>query len=349
MSKRFSKSKVMAVTADLYAPWIPETARAAFRRSPLYLPFLKLYSKTKLRCVAVNRFSDTQDTISSVAFGLSNNMRVLRISFNGARFGADVFDAPDGGNHSGTHVGTSDKPMYLINRLLNPNTSPGRVFTNAMDRAVNFIHEVASDVGNIVCAKLRSELPHNFSARGALDNEAVDYLLLRYANETVEADIPSNVRNAIDKCIKEIHNARRNHQVVDDKLREFFDRDKWVFGFREQVGYFLGAAHFKETYDNYSKREQVWAVGGEVRGATITEPIEYYKTFQSIPEHLRSQLMVSAAMVKMFLEGGNNRVEYADPERLIPSSNSSTPMIDANAVASCVFGSGGYWLVMDRV
>ena len=43
MSKRISKSFALNAT-DLFAPWVPVTAQNALKQSPLYLPFLKVYS-----------------------------------------------------------------------------------------------------------------------------------------------------------------------------------------------------------------------------------------------------------------------------------------------------------------
>ena len=347
MTKRFSKSKVMAVTADLYAPWIPETAKTAFKRSPFYLPFLKLYSKTKLKCVSINQYNDGEGTISSINVGFNNNFRVARFTSSGSQFAAYVFDAPDGGATSGSLMGSSDKLMYLVNRMLNPNANPGRQLLNAIDRAVSFVDELASDYGNSVMGKLRKDYPNEFSATSVLGNEASEWLLMYFANKVSEADIPSTARNVIDKAIKSMHSTEENSKVAEQKLLEFFDCEKWMFGYRDGVGYFLGAAHFKETYDNYRRREQVWSVGSSTRGATITEPIEFYKTFASIPEHLRSSVLASAAMVKMYIEGSNISLNYADPERLIPEMSLS--LVDANAKTGAVYGAGGYWLLMDRV
>lgn len=347
MTKRFSKSKVMAVTADLYAPWIPETAKTAFKRSPFYLPFLKLYSKTKLRCVAINQYNDGEGTISSINVGFENNFRVARFSRSSATFAAYVFDAPDGGATGGSLMGSSDNLMYLINRMLTPTTNPGRQLLNAIDRAMSFVDELASDYGSSVINALRKEYPNNFSATGVLGNEATEWLLMHYSNKVAEADIPSSVRNVIDKAVKSMNSTDENNKVAKQKLLEFFDHEKWMLGYRDGVGYFLGAAHFKETYDNYANREQAWSVGNTTRGASVTEPITFYKTFDSIPEHLRSSVLASAAMVKMYIEGSSMSVDYLDPERLIP--NASLSLIDANAKAGAVYGAGGHWLLMDRI
>lgn len=352
MAKRFSKSSVSTLNSDMYAPWVPETSKAALKKSPYYLPFLKMYSKTKLKCVEIlqlkpSHLNDVEPKpVSGIILGYDNNFRVAKLTGIG-HYHAYSFDAPDASPNTGSLLGSSDKLMYLVNRMINPSTSPGHQLCNAIDRVATFVDELASDFGNTVAVQLRNEHPNTFSAMSTLGNEGAMWLLKHYANEINEADIPSNVRNLIDKSIKGMYGKDENNKIAGQRLLEFFDCEKWMFGYREEVGYYLGAANFKETYDNYLHRDQQWAVGPNVRGASVTEPIAYYKTFSSIPEHLRNSLMASVAMVKMYIEGTSNQYEYYDPERLIPKA--TIVMIDAGAKSGLVHGGGGYWLLMDRV
>ena len=82
MSKRISKSFALNAT-DLFAPWVPVTAQNALKQSPLYLPFLKVYSKTKLRCVEIAHNNDRDSPQITVHLGLPNNFRVAYMGMTG--------------------------------------------------------------------------------------------------------------------------------------------------------------------------------------------------------------------------------------------------------------------------
>jgi len=76
-------------------------------------------------------------------------------------------------------------------------------------------------------------------------------------------------------------------------------------------------------------------------------PIEYYRTFNDIPEDMRKSLLASVAMTKMYLEGASGSVNYCDPERLIPSQ--VTKLLDANSCVDTYHGMGAYWMLVDRI
>ena len=346
MSKRFSKSSVLSTT-DLFAPWVPTTAQTALKQSPLYLPFLKIYSKTKLRCVEVSGDLSYSTSNMTVHIGMSNNMRVAYLGMMGSQFRACVYDAPDSPSRNSTHVGTSDKCMYLVNRMLNSSTSPGATFDRALGRALNFHNELANDIGNRVSDALRNESPVTYSPTSDINGDSIGWLIKRYFNDIAEADIPSDVRTAIDKAYKSLRSVAANTSLNTARLAEFFDREKWILGYRHDVGYFAGAAHFKSIYDNFSNWNNKWGVGTKDTNCTMTVPIQFYKTFQSIPDDMRKELLASVAMTKMYLEGGTEQVQYVDPERLIPQKISA--LLDANACVESVFGGGGTWLVVDRL
>jgi hypothetical protein len=62
---------------------------------------------------------------------------------------------------------------------------------------------------------------------------------------------------------------------------------------------------------------------------------------------MRRELLASVAMTKMYLEGGAERVEYIDPERLIPTKTEA--LLDANSCVDSIFGGGGKWMLVDRI
>jgi hypothetical protein len=342
MSKRFSKSSVLSTT-DLFAPWVPVTAQTALKQSPLYMPFLKIYSKTRLRCVEVSGDS----SVITVHIGTANNMRVAYLGMISSQFRACVYDAPDSPARNSTHVGTSDKCMYLVNRMLNSSTSPGATFDRALGRAVNFHNHLASDMGYLVSNALRDQAPVDYSPASHINAESVVWLIKRYFNDVAEADIPSDTRTAIDKAYNSLRSVAANTTLNTTRLAEFFDREKWILGYKHDVGYFVGAAHFKQMYANHANWSHRWGVSSDGQNCTITVPIEYYKTFQSIPDDMRRELLASVAMTKMYLEGGAERVEYIDPERLIPTKTEA--LLDANSCVDSIFGGGGKWMLVDRI
>jgi hypothetical protein len=345
MSKRFSKSSVLSAT-DLFAPWVPVTAQTALKQSPLYLPFLKIYSKTRLQCVEVSVNTDNSH-MHTVHVGTPSNLRVAYLGMMGTKFRACVYDSPDSSSRNTTHVGTSDKCMYLVNRLLTPATSPGATFDNALGRALNFHNQLASDMGNLVTNTLKDDAPVRYTPTSDINGESIGWLIKRYFNDVAEADIPSGVRTAIDKAYKSLRSTASNMTLNKTRLAEFFDREKWMFGYRHDVGYFVGAAHFKQTCENYNDWEFRFPVDVSVQNCTVTAPIQHYKTFQSIPDDMRRELLASVAMTKMYLEGGTEQVEYADPERLIPQKTGA--LLDANACVDRIFGGGGMWMLVDRI
>ena len=347
MSKRISKSFALNAN-DLFAPWVPTTARNAFKQSPLYLPFLKVYSKTKLRCVEI---AHTQAGASidqmTVHIGLLNNFRVAYLSMIGKSFRACVYDTPDTVSRGTTHVGTSEKCMYLINRMLNAGTSAGATFDRAVSKATNFHNYIANNMGRLMTCHVREQSPTTYSVLSDMNATSVQWLLKRYFSEVAEIDIPSQVRNSIDKAYASLKAAYANNAANIAKLGEFFDREKWIFGYRTEVGYFLGAGHFKQTFDNYAHIDSVYSISDETDGVNLTMPIEYYRTFNDIPEDMRKSLLASVAMTKMYLEGGSGSVNYCDPERLIPSQTAK--LLDANSCVDNYHGMGAYWMLVDRI
>lgn len=345
MSKRISKSFALNAT-DLFAPWVPATAQTAFKQSPLYLPFLKVYSKTKLRCVEIAHNNDRDNPQMTIHIGLPNNFRVAYMSMVNRSFRMCSYDSPDANMRSTTHLGSSDKCMYLVNRALNPANSAGASFERAWSTALNFHNHIANNMGRMITNHLREQTPVTYSVMSDINGESVGWLIKRYFNDVGEADIPSTVRNAIDKAYSSLKLIKTNQLANVAKLGEFFDREKWMFGYSKDVGYYLGAAHFKQTFTNYSQIDSVYSITDETDGCNMTMPIEYYRTFQDIPEDIRNSLLPALAMTKMFVEGGSTKIEYCDPERLIPSS--SMKLIDAN---SCVDNVRGYvyWMLVDRI
>jgi hypothetical protein len=346
MSKRISKSFALNAT-DLFAPWVPVTAQNALKQSPLYLPFLKVYSKTKLRCVEITHNNDRDNSQITVHLGLPNNLRVAYIGMSGGNFRICSYDTPDALPRFSTHLGNSEKCMYLVNRILNSANSAGATFDRALSTALNYHNHIANNMGRAVTNHLREKFPASYSVMSDINSESATWLIKRYFNDVAEADIPSRIRDAINKAHSAITASRSNHSSNVVKLGEFFDREKWMFGYGKDVGYFIGAAHFKHTFDNYSHIDSVHSIADDTNGCDMTMPIEYYRTFQDIPEDIRKSLLASVAMTKMYLEGGTNRVDYYDPERLIPSS--LTLSIDANSCSDSVHGMGAYWMLVDRI
>jgi hypothetical protein len=331
MSKRISKSFALNAT-DLFAPWVPVTAQNALKQSPLYLPFLKVYSKTKLRCVEIAHNNDRDNSQITVHLGLPNNFRVAYIGMSGGNFRICSYDTPDALPRFSTHLGNSEKCMYLVNRILNSANSAGATFDRALSTALNYHNHIANNMGRAVTNHLREKFPASYSVMSDINSESATWLIKRYFNDVAEAAITAS---------------RSNHSSNVVKLGEFFDREKWMFGYGKDVGYFIGAAHFKHTFDNYSHIDSVHSIADDTNGCDMTMPIEYYRTFQDIPEDIRKSLLASVAMTKMYLEGGTNRVDYYDPERLIPSS--LTLSIDANSCSDSVHGMGAYWMLVDRI
>ena len=346
MSKRISKSFALNAS-DLFAPWVPVTEQNALKQSPLYLPFLKVYSKTKLRCVEIVRPNGSNSSDMTVHIGTANNFRIAYLGMSGSKFRICTYESPDGPLRQSTHLGTSEKAMYLVNRLFDSSNSAGATFDRALSITANYTNHIANNMGRLVTTKIREKNPVSYMPMSDINNEAINWLLKRYHGEVSEADIPSKVRDLINKAYNSV-NAADNNQVSNvAKLREFFDCEKWMFNYRENIGYFLGAGHFKQTFNNYSHIDSVYSINEDTDGCNVTMPIEYYRTFNDIPEDIRKSLLASVAMTKMYLEGGSTKINYCDPERLIPSSTMC--MVDANSCVDTVRGYGAYWMLVDRV
>lgn len=341
MATRFSKKRVDPT--DAFAPWVSINDQVKLKKSALYVPFLKIYAATGLQCVEVQ--NDILDSIAA-HIGFPNNMRVAKLSAHGRdAYRIHVYDGPD--SRQTTQYGSSEKPMYVANRVLGTVDSTARYrFEDMKKQAENVHFALADDAGCEVLKHLKRENPVSYTPTSDINGESIGWLLKRYFNDIAEADIPSNIRGQFDKAYKLLNSAKTNHVDVDNKLKDMFCRDKWIFAHRPSAGYWVGLANFSQTYHNYSKwKYEHTANNGN--GCTLIKPIEYYPTFESIPDDISKELLPAVAMVKMYLEGSGAEINYSDPNKLIPAG--SEVFVDANALVTSLTYAGSVWMLADRV
>lgn len=338
MTTRFSKKRVDP--ASVFAPWVTPDQRNLVASSNVYTAVLKLCYKLGVKCVQVS--NDTIAGVLNVRFGTETGLRVANLSIqNSARTTIHSALLPDS-YLCATGFTSSKNPMYAASRVLK---------TDALARAVSaartFDRELVCRIFMAARKHVANQYPYDATS-AKVDSATAGWLLRLYAREVTDADIPAHVRTAADKALKAAATVHANLDKCMGLLREMFCRDKWIIGYSNSIGYWVAKANLSKVYDKYMHYiyEAAPADPGDVYDAIA--PLQFYPTFESIPESLRREIAPSQAMLNMYLDGTGSTVQFTGPERLIPKM--SETWFDAGAGAY-TFNTGiaGSWLVMDTV
>lgn len=342
MAKRFSKNRVDVSNA--FAPWISAADKRLVESSAMFSSFLKIHAKSGLKCVGVSNsvsMSNNTPVSQTIRLGLDNGLRVAAIVDRTLSSNYDMFiyDAPDSPNTS--NVGSSKNLNYLADRLLRH----ARFDTSVAD-AKNYFSYLTSKAFFAARKTARNTNRTDYDVTDDIKGDAIAWLLKLHFNSANDIDLPSGIRASIDKAYKSVCTNGINMQRVAEAMREVFCRDKWLIGYNESFGYWVGVINASKTYYKFID----WSYDGAMatEGAVdIVKPVQYYPNFESIPEELRKEIMPAQAMFNMYLDGSNEVVEFRDADvRLVPTK----PMIalDAGAVCLVPWYNGASWLLLDK-
>ena len=340
MRKRFSKKRVD--TSNAFAPWITGSQIQAIKDSDAYGAFLKIHEATGLKCVDATEKVGFTDALNKprVIMGLDNNFRVAALSpTGGGGYRAVLFDSPDCASTS--QIGQAEKAMYLANRILNHTA-----FENAHEKAKDFTSILANKAFFRSRSKVREANNIDYDPTDDIKRDEIAWLLKLHFNAANDVDLPPHTRASIDRAYRAVCTNGVNVEVVRDTMRSMFCREKWVIGYREQVGYWIGLLDMSKTYYKFVD----WSYDSTViteNTVDVVRPIKFYPNYESIPSDLIKEIMPSQAMFNMYLDGCSEFTGHLDGAKLIPGMELTSP--DANAVAFRYWHNGNMWVVLDKV
>lgn len=340
MTTRFSKKRVDP--ASVFAPWVTPDQRSLVANSNVYTAVLKICSKASIKCIEVIELGNGD---FNVRLGTSSGLRVGSLSAQRSKgyLSAISVSSPDGRVFPSC-IGTSNKPSYVANRMLN-----SILFQGALSAALKFENRLACSMFlHARHAAITLHPTEGTDIRKLADRNFIEWLLRLYSRDVTAADIPSDVRDKADKEIKHMATRYANYTKCKDLLREMFCKDKWVIGHNPSVGYWVGMFNMSKAFDKYMGFEYDHSPNDPGDVVDVVRPLQFYPSFESIPESIRKEIAPSQAMLNMYLDGSAQSVRFTGPERLVPVSRST--LFDAGAV-SYTFNAdtAAWWLAMDTV
>lgn len=345
MATRFSKKRINP--ESVFAPWTTPDERALVTGSYAYPAVLKICSQAGIKCVKAAKAATVGGGVISggviIQLGTDAGLRVVLLNVQPAFVAAFCAAAVDS-NVFPLAIGSSKKAMYLANRVLKSGAFKHQLDTAGKHSGV-LVRDMFMSANKEADSKYPGSVPHMGPA-------TIGWLLKLYSREITEADMPAQIRDEVDSAVKAHANSRVNRNKARDMLSEIFCRDKWIIGHNASLsGYWVGMCNTSKVFSKYIDHG-VFNIAPTVGDGDyfMLRQLQFYPTFESIPESVRKEIAPSQAMLNMYLEGTGRSIRFTGPERLVPAVSGASTWFDAGAVAiSRNHPEICSWVLMDRV
>ena len=354
MSKRFT---LKSAGMNVFAPTVTEDMKTQLRSSELWVATLKIcnrYPKLRVTEVKFPSASAPAGNTYAVRFGLTNLLPVMKLIKLAEEVRINTYDRPDGMSNSRTSTaGKSGRIAYLLNRL-SRDCALSRDIDAAIRRAEDLLPEVVRQMGYAFHGEIRAKHIVDRNVKGMLSDHAVSQLLRVFGGEINKSDMEGDVFNACTKAFNQLGSSNDNTKVISARLKEMFDRERWLVGYVLDAGleggYYVTAYNTSGVYKFYDNQNMGLSKDLNVlpnRETAPVMPLTFYQTFEDIPEDIRNSITPQLVMANLsFKSAYSDDVRYDDPKKYLFAKDWIDH--DLNTISYSVGGYTTTWMSLEK-
>lgn len=284
----------------------------AIKTSPLFPTIVSIYSRAPdtVRIGAVTRDQST-GRLTSVNIVSPIGLGICKLNISGEIGEGGVVSISTGWSTLSTfmdrHLLSTSNPRYLQNKIKPKSGRSSHVAAENLERAIAESQTaMAEKVRWIIDSMVDTYVGRRIGSSPSfvfkdLDDKTATFVARIVAGEVTLAEMPSHMRQSFDSEYKKYVERRDKFGESVMKGKDFLEGEKWMYFPDINEGVVLGAIRSEPMVASLNK----YATDGHlplVRQHNYVEeavPFKWYKSFDHIPDELRSGLEYSLAMLKV--------------------------------------------------